>query len=70
MQVEIVEQVVDFYGTVFEKIFAAPFRTEIAEPLKRKAVVRQISQAEVSLAGLANRWRRHQGRKQTGVFSV
>ncbi len=45
MQGQIVEQVVDFYGSLFSHIFADPFRTHIAEPLKRKAVVRQIEEA-------------------------
>jgi hypothetical protein len=45
MQGQIVEQVVDFYGSLFNQIFAEPFRAQITEPLKRKAVVRQIEES-------------------------
>ena len=45
MQAGVVEQVVDFYGSVFNDIFADPFRPQIADPLKRNAVVRQIQES-------------------------
>ena len=41
----IVDQVVVFYSTLFEQIFAEPFRDQINDLLKRKAVTRQIEEA-------------------------
>jgi hypothetical protein len=38
----IVDQVVDFYYTFFDRIFSEPFRARIAERLKRDAVIRQV----------------------------
>jgi len=38
----IVDQVVDFYYTLFDRIFSEPFRARITERLKRDAVIRQI----------------------------
>jgi hypothetical protein len=42
MPTSIVDQVVDFYYALFDRIFSEPFRPRIAERLKRDAVLRQI----------------------------
>ena len=41
----IVNQVVEFYGTLFDQIFGEPFRRVIADPLRRRAVIRQVEEA-------------------------
>jgi len=38
----IVDQVVNFYYTFFDRIFSEPFRPRIPERLKRDAVIRQV----------------------------
>jgi hypothetical protein len=45
MQTSIQDQVVDFFDTLFESIFSEPFRERIPEPLKRRAVIRDIQEA-------------------------
>ena len=45
MYPSIVEQVVTFYNTLFDQIFAEPFRSEISDLLKRKGLKRQIEEA-------------------------
>lgn len=42
MHPPIVDQVVDFYYGLFDRIFSEPFRPRIAERLKRDAVIRQV----------------------------
>jgi NACHT domain-containing protein/NACHT conflict system protein len=39
------DQVVDFYQTLFDRIFSAPFQGRIKERLKRNAVVRQVQES-------------------------
>ncbi|MGH8056424.1 MAG: hypothetical protein ACREOH_04210, partial [Candidatus Entotheonellia bacterium] len=41
MRAPIVDQVVDFYYALFDQIFSEPFRSRIAERLRRDAVIRQ-----------------------------
>jgi hypothetical protein len=41
----IADQVIDFYYALFEHIFAAPFRSQITERLRRDAVIRQVQEA-------------------------
>lgn len=38
----IIDQVIDFHDALFDRIFSEPFRSQIAEPLKRRAVIRQV----------------------------
>jgi len=45
MREAIAGQVIDFYAKVFGRLFSRPFRTQIADPLKRRAVVRQVEEA-------------------------
>jgi len=45
MNTAITEKVVDFCTELFERIFSEPFRSRIAEPLRRRAVVRQIEES-------------------------
>lgn len=42
MNTSIVDQVVDFYYALFDRIFSETFRPRIAERLKRDAVIRQV----------------------------
>jgi len=42
MRAPIVDQVVDFYYAFFDQIFSEPFRSRIAERLRRDAVIRQV----------------------------
>lgn len=39
------EQVVGFYDLLFGRTFSEPFRTNIADPLRRRAVTRQVEEA-------------------------
>lgn len=39
------EQVVDFYAHLFDGIFSDPFKTCIEQPLRRKAVLRQVEES-------------------------
>jgi hypothetical protein len=45
MNAQVEDQVVDFYYSLFDRIFSAPFRSKIAERLKRDAVARQVQDA-------------------------
>jgi hypothetical protein len=45
MEPTIVDQVVDFYYVLFDRIFSEPIRPRIAERLKRDAVIRQVEDA-------------------------
>jgi energy-coupling factor transporter ATP-binding protein EcfA2 len=45
MNTPVVDQVVEFYNQLFNSIFSTPFRPRIAEPLKRRAVLRQVDEA-------------------------
>jgi hypothetical protein len=42
MPPSIEDQVVDFYYTLFDRIFSEPFRLRIEQRLKRDAVIRQV----------------------------
>ena len=41
----IADQVIDFYGLLFERVFCDAFRPQIEERLKRNKVVRQVEEA-------------------------
>jgi hypothetical protein len=45
MASSIEDQVVDFYHELFEQVFSERFRPQIAERIKRNAVIRQIDEA-------------------------
>ncbi len=45
MTAPVEDQVVEFFATLFESIFAAPFRAGIAEKRKSRAVIRQVDEA-------------------------
>ena len=39
------EQVVGFYDVLFGRIFSEPFRSRVAQPLRRRAVMRQVEES-------------------------
>ncbi len=45
MQLSIVDQVGGFFDALFEHIFSEPFRGQIADRLRRKAVLRQVDES-------------------------
>jgi hypothetical protein len=45
MKYSIVEQVVEFYATLFDSVFSERFRPEIPSPLKRRDVLRRVDEA-------------------------
>ena len=45
MESAVVEQVIAFYQILFSRVFADPFRSRVADPFRRNAVVRQIGES-------------------------
>ena len=56
MYPSIVEQVVTFYNTLFDQIFAEPFHSEMTDLLKRKGLTRQIEEAADAASQLLTRF--------------
>ena len=39
------DQVIDFFNTLFERLFSGPFKVQISDRLRRNAVIRQIGES-------------------------
>ncbi len=66
----IAEQVVEFFADLFERVFSARFRPLIRDPLKRRAVVRQIEEAADAASQSLIRLFRNQQLSDTSTASL
>ena len=49
------EQVIDFYGALFDRIFAGPLQSQVTQLVRRRAVTRQIQESASHPSGMENR---------------
>lgn len=57
----IIDQVVTFFGELFESLFSNPFQAQLTDPIKRRAVTRQIEEAsDAASQSLARLFRNQQ----------
>jgi hypothetical protein len=66
----IVDLVVNFYDSVFRCVFSGPFKSSIAEPLKRKAVLRQVEESADAASQSLNRFFLNQQLTATQVVAI